>query len=77
MFIDALHEAFAEGAEPGARKHILPAMTDTIPLAQLMDGQISALRHWARGRAKQAGADHATDRRNGRKVQPRRNVSAN
>ena len=56
VFIDALHEAFAEGAEPNARKHILPAMTDTVPLAQLMDGQISALRHWAKGRAREAGA---------------------
>ena len=30
-------------------------MTHTVPLAQLMDGQISALRHWARGRARPAG----------------------
>jgi SpoVK/Ycf46/Vps4 family AAA+-type ATPase len=33
VFIDALHEAFAEGAEPCVRKHILPAMTNTVPLA--------------------------------------------
>ena len=53
VFIDALHEAFAEGREPGP-KDILESMTNTVPLAQLMDGQIAALRHWARGRAREA-----------------------
>jgi SpoVK/Ycf46/Vps4 family AAA+-type ATPase len=67
VFIDALHEAFAEGAEPCARKHILPAMTNTVPLANLMDGQISALRHWAKGRAREA-ASHTTPARNGRRM---------
>ena len=33
-------------------------MTHTVPLAQLMDGQIAALRHWAKGRAREA-ASHA------------------
>ena len=55
VFIDALHEAYVEGREPGA-KDILDAMAHTVPLAQLMDGQISALRHWAKGRARDAGA---------------------
>ena len=55
VFIDALHEAYAEGREPGP-KDILDAMAHTIPLAQLMDGQIGALRHWAMGRARDAGA---------------------
>jgi ATPase family associated with various cellular activities (AAA) len=55
VFIDALHEAYAEGREPGA-KDILDAMVHTVPLAQLMDGQIGALRHWAKGRARDAGA---------------------
>jgi SpoVK/Ycf46/Vps4 family AAA+-type ATPase len=55
VFIDALHEAYAEGREPGP-KDILDAMAHTVPLAQLMDGQISALRHWAKGRAREAGA---------------------
>jgi SpoVK/Ycf46/Vps4 family AAA+-type ATPase len=55
VFIDALHEAYAEGREPGA-KDILDAMAHTVPLAQLMDGQIGALRHWAKGRARDAGA---------------------
>ena len=39
--------------------------------AQLMDGQVAALRHWARGRARVAGADHGTGRANGRKVEAR------
>jgi len=53
VFIDAMHEAYADGREPSA-KDILEAMTATVPLAQLMDGQISALRHWAKGRARLA-----------------------
>ena len=55
VFVDALHEAFADGREPTA-KDILEAIMHTVPLAQLMDGQISALRHWARGRARDATA---------------------
>lgn len=55
VFIDALHEAYAEGREPGP-KDILDAMAHTVPLAQLMDGQIGTLRHWAKGRARDAGA---------------------
>jgi SpoVK/Ycf46/Vps4 family AAA+-type ATPase len=55
VFFDALHEAYAEGREPGP-KDILDAMANTVPLAQLMDGQIGALRHWAKGRAREAGA---------------------
>jgi SpoVK/Ycf46/Vps4 family AAA+-type ATPase len=55
VFIDALHEAYVEGREPGP-KNVLDAMAHTVPLARLMDGQISALRHWAKGRAREAGA---------------------
>lgn len=55
VFIDALHEAFADGREPLA-KDIQAAMANTVPLAQLMDGQIAALRHWAKGRAREAAA---------------------
>jgi SpoVK/Ycf46/Vps4 family AAA+-type ATPase len=53
VFVDAMHEAYAEGSEPQA-KDILEAITHTVPLAQLMDGQIAALRHWAKGRAREA-----------------------
>ncbi|MEX1115886.1 MAG: AAA family ATPase, partial [Akkermansiaceae bacterium] len=66
VFIDAMHEAFAEGREPGP-KDILTAMTNTVPLANLMDGQISALRHWAKGRAREA-ATRNTPARNGRRM---------
>lgn len=66
VFVDALHDAFADGREPSA-KDILEAIMHTVPLAQLMDGQISALRHWARGRARDATA-HAKPTRGSRKI---------
>jgi AAA+ superfamily predicted ATPase len=66
VFIDAMHEAYAEGKEPGP-KEILDAMTRTIPLANLMDGQINALRHWAKGRAREA-ASRITPSRNSRRI---------
>jgi len=66
VFIDALHEAYAEGKEPGP-KHILEAMSNTVPLANLMDGQISALRHWAKGRAREA-TSRAAPARHGRRL---------
>jgi len=66
VFIDAMHEAYAEGKEPGP-KEILEAMTRTVPLANLMDGQISALRHWAKGRAREA-ASRITPARNSRRI---------
>ena len=65
-FIDAMHEAYFEGEEPNS-KHLLEAITATVPLANLMDGQISALRHWAKGRAREA-ASRVTPRRGGRRI---------
>lgn len=53
VFIDAMHEAFAEGREPGA-KDIITAIVHTVPLAKLMDGQITKLREWSKGRAREA-----------------------
>ncbi|MGB6221550.1 AAA family ATPase [Haloferula sp.] len=69
VFIDAMHEAYFEGKEPGPRE-ILEAITRTVPLAQLMDGKIAALRHWAKGRAREA-ASHPTAAKptRGRRVQ--------
>jgi ATP-dependent 26S proteasome regulatory subunit len=67
VFIDAMHEAYAEGKEPGP-KEILEAMTHTVPLAQLMDGQIAALRHWAKGRAREAASRVSSGPRNGRRM---------
>jgi AAA+ superfamily predicted ATPase len=66
VFIDAMHEAYAEGKEPGP-KEILEAMSNTVPLANLMDGQIAALRHWAKGRAREA-ASRITPARNSRRI---------
>jgi hypothetical protein len=54
-----MHEAYAEGEEPKS-KHILEAITGTVPLAQFMDGKIAALRHWAKGRAREAATRSAT-----------------
>jgi SpoVK/Ycf46/Vps4 family AAA+-type ATPase len=66
VFVDAMHEAYADGSEP-ANKHIVEAMGQTVPLAQLMDGQIAALRHWAKGRAREA-ASRPKQARNSRRV---------
>ena len=55
VFIDAMHEAYVEGKEPEG-KEILEAIARTVPLAQLMDGKIAALRHWAKGRAREAAS---------------------
>ncbi len=59
VFVDALHEAFAESREP-TEKDILDAASRTVPLAKLMDAQIKALRQWSTGRAREAGK--ATER---------------
>jgi SpoVK/Ycf46/Vps4 family AAA+-type ATPase len=67
VFIDAMHEAYAEGKEPGAAE-ILEAITHTVPLAQLMDGQISSLRHWAKGRARDAAHRAEPRQTNSRRV---------
>ncbi|MGL5017090.1 MAG: AAA family ATPase, partial [Luteolibacter sp.] len=67
VFIDAMHEGYADGREPRA-KDILEAMTHTVPLANLMDGQIAALRHWAKGRAREAAGRSTPAPRNSRRM---------
>jgi AAA+ superfamily predicted ATPase len=67
IYVAAMHEAFAKSKEPSA-KDIVKAMADIVPLAQLMDGQISALRHWAKGRAREAATRHAPPRQQRRRV---------
>lgn len=54
-FIDAMHEAYADGFEPRPGD-VREALAATVPLARLMDQQIAALRHWATGRARPAAA---------------------
>lgn len=65
-FIDSLHEGYADGREPRT-SDILDAVSDTTPLAKLMDGQIAALRHWAKGRAREA-ASRVTPPSGGRRI---------
>jgi len=81
VFRDALYEAFSNEREP-VPADILGALGRTVPLARLMDGQIAALRQWARGRARIAGAEHpggpdarrvGRPARNARRVTPREN----
>ena len=52
---EALHEAFAEGREPTATD-ISSAIAATTPVSKLMEERIEALRKWAKGRARDAGA---------------------
>jgi SpoVK/Ycf46/Vps4 family AAA+-type ATPase len=49
----ALYDAFDAGCEV-TTAHILAALAQTVPLAKTMDEQISRLRHWAEGRARNA-----------------------
>jgi ATP-dependent 26S proteasome regulatory subunit len=49
----ALYDAFHEGGEV-TTEHILAALAQTVPLAKTMDEQISRLRQWAEGRARNA-----------------------
>jgi ATP-dependent 26S proteasome regulatory subunit len=51
--ISALYDAFYAGQEL-ATEHILAAVGETVPLAKTMDEQISRLRTWADGRARNA-----------------------
>jgi SpoVK/Ycf46/Vps4 family AAA+-type ATPase len=51
--ISALYDAFAAREELGT-KHVLAALGQTVPLAKTMDEQISRLRGWAEGRARNA-----------------------
>jgi MoxR-like ATPase len=51
--ISALYEAFDAGSELSTG-HVLHALRETVPLAKTMDEQISRLRAWADGRARNA-----------------------
>ena len=67
VFVEALHAGFAAGREV-TRKDIVTAVTDTVPLAQQMEGEISRLRHWAKGRAREAGGNQAPLRKRSRRI---------
>jgi adenylate kinase family enzyme len=49
----ALYDAF-HGRSDVTSAHILAALAQTVPLAKTMDEQISRVRHWANGRARNA-----------------------
>jgi hypothetical protein len=49
----ALYDAFHAGGDV-TTEHILAALAQTVPLAKTMDEQISRLRQWAKGRARNA-----------------------
>jgi len=51
--VSALYDAFYAGEEL-ATAHVLAALSQTVPLARTMDEQISRLRSWAEGRARNA-----------------------
>jgi len=67
VFVDALYDAFLEAREP-TDYDLAAAITRTVPLARLMDGQIAALRHWAKGRAREAAGNRTTQTKRSRRV---------
>jgi AAA+ superfamily predicted ATPase len=67
VFIDALYEGFLENREP-TDLDLANAMTRMIPLAQLMDVQIAALRQWANGRARSAAIAEKNSNKTGRRI---------
>jgi len=68
VFVEAMHAAFAADAEV-TRKDLGNAITDTVPLAQQMDGEIARLRHWAKGRAREAGGEVRSPNRRRRRLE--------
>jgi AAA+ superfamily predicted ATPase len=60
IFVDALYDAFLDDGREPTDLDLANAMTRMVPLANLMDGQIAALRNWAKGRARSAASDKQT-----------------
>lgn len=56
----ALYEAFSTASEL-TTEHVLEALRQTVPLAKTMDEQISRLRSWAEGRARNASTARLAD----------------
>ncbi len=67
VFVDSLFDSYLESREP-SDLDLATAITRTVPLAKLMDGQITALRHWAKGRAREAAGNRTTQIKNSRRV---------
>jgi SpoVK/Ycf46/Vps4 family AAA+-type ATPase len=61
---EALHEAFANGREPGIAD-LQGAIAATTPVAKLMESRIEALRKWASGRTRSASSPSPIGARTG------------
>jgi SpoVK/Ycf46/Vps4 family AAA+-type ATPase len=68
VLVEAMHEAFAEQRDL-TEKDLFAAIADIIPMATLMDGEIGRLRHWAKGRAREAGSKITPTRKTTRRIQ--------
>lgn len=68
VFVDALYDAFLEDGREPTDLDLVTAMARMVPLARLMDGQISALKNWAKGRARTAAGDLSAPRKNSRRL---------
>ena len=53
LFVEALHLAYEDGRDP-AQHDVIEASASFVPIVELMDGEIARLRHWAKGRAREA-----------------------
>jgi ATP-dependent 26S proteasome regulatory subunit len=59
--ISALYDAFSDGQEISTQS-VLAALAQTVPLAKTMDEQISGIRTWADGRARNASVIRTTQK---------------
>jgi len=63
-----MYDAFLEDGREPTDLDLVNAMARMVPLARLMDGQIAALKHWAKGRARTAAADLSTPKKTTRRL---------
>ena len=68
VFVDALYDALLEDGREPTDGDLINAMARMVPLACLMDGQIAALKNWAKGRARTAVADQSTQKKATRRL---------
>ena len=68
VFVDALYDAFLEDGREPSDLDLANAMARMVPIARLMDGQIAALKNWAKGRARTAVADQSTAKKTTRRL---------
>ena len=68
VFVDALYDAFLEDGREPTDLDLVNAMARMVPIARLMDGQIAALKNWAKGRARTAVADQSTAKKTTRRL---------